>query len=174
MATNNLATNTAVAAAPNEKDKVCNMVMLFAFQKVGDSRNGGVYLNLNLGNYCFTGKDKMYFCAQVKTFPNSQDHLVARSYSDLIKRYKMNGSTTRKWRRNFNKGQVLQDCIGGPPLKSDKIMIAKIIERFQSLESNPRADKEYHIFLRRSAKVEEPGDFIRVRKRPFGRCCCKR
>ena len=118
----------------------------------------------------------MYFCAQVKTFPNSSGPLGG-SYSDLIKRYKMNGSTTRKWRRNFNKGQVLHDCFGGPPLKSDNIMIAKIIERFQALESDPRADKgeaasnaiineEYHIFLRRSAKVE-PGDFIRVRKRPL-------
>jgi hypothetical protein len=63
MATNNLATTAAaaaVAAAPNEEeDKVRNMVMPFAFQKVRDSRNGGVYLNL--GNYCFTGEDKCIF-----------------------------------------------------------------------------------------------------------------
>ena len=88
MATNNLATTAAaaaaVAAAPNEEeDKVRNMVMPFAFQKVRDSRNGGVYLDL--GDYCFTGEDKMYFCAQVKTFPNSSGPLGG-SYSDLIKR----------------------------------------------------------------------------------------
>ncbi len=34
MATNNLATTAAAAAAPNEEDKVRNMVMSFAFQKV--------------------------------------------------------------------------------------------------------------------------------------------
>jgi hypothetical protein len=157
MTTNNV---TAAAAtledAHNHDDMLDNMPIPLpvCFEMLRQNRTNGIYLDLS--EHCFTAEEKMYFCNQVKIFPNKLGPLGG-SFKELVKRYKLNQNTANKWRRRFNKGLQLHNYYASGVAKSDRIMIQRIISNFVALEANPAAVKNeaaaYHRSISRFPKA---------------------